>query len=271
MKKSVFKLSPFLLLLFVFGCSTSPHPEPEEVILRESNLPEWFASEVKLNEQAYYSMHPRPDLLFEKAVHSVVWLVSIDQKYHGAGVITPEGNILTNLHIAHHSNKWWVKFFNPEEHGGSKNPSVVNLSASVEEIDNERDLALLKVKSDSKNFSSVVLNGMELGEVSNLKVGQQVFCIAHPKKQNFSFWEGRISRLIDDFEWEYYKNKSYKANVIQIQMPQNEGNSGAPIFDNMGRLIGILTTVIRGGESLSYAVRIDEIEEFLIEVKQSND
>ena len=54
-------------------------------------------------------------------------------------------------------------------------------------------------------------------------------------------------------------------------MPQNEGNSGAPIFDNMGRLIGILTTVIRGGESLSYAVRIDEIEEFLIEVKQSND
>ena len=247
MKKSVFKLSPSLLLLFVCGCSTSPHLAPEPP--------------ADLEEQNYYGTHPRPDLLFEKAVHSVVLLASTNESYRGAGVITPEGNIITNLHIANHSKKWWVRFYK----------SDVNLGASREVEDKERDLALLKVKPDSKNFSSVVLNGMELGEVSNLKVGQQVFCIAHPKKQNFSFWEGRISRLIDDFEWKYNKNDSYKANVIQIQMPQNEGNSGAPIFDNMGRLIGILTTVIRGGESLSYAVRIDEIEEFLIEVKQSND
>jgi len=243
----VFKLSPSLLLLFVCGCSTSPHLAPEPP--------------ADLEEQNYYGTHPRPDLLFEKAVHSVVLLASTNESYRGAGVITPEGNIITNLHIANHSKKWWVRFYK----------SDVNLGASREVEDKERDLALLKVKPDSKNFSSVVLNGMELGEVSNLKVGQQVFCIAHPKKQNFSFWEGRISRLIDDFEWKYNKNDSYKANVIQIQMPQNEGNSGAPIFDNMGRLIGILTTVIRGGESLSYAVRIDEIEEFLIEVKQSND
>jgi len=241
----VFKLSPSLLLLFVCGCSTSPHLAPEPP--------------ADLEEQNYYGTHPRPDLLFEKAVHSVVLLASTNESYRGAGVITPEGNIITNLHIANHSKKWWVRFYK----------SDVNLGASREVEDKERDLALLKVKPDSKNSSS--LNGMELGEVSDLKVGQQVFCIAHPKKQNFSFWEGRISRLIDDFEWKYNKNDSYKANVIQIQMPQNEGNSGAPIFDNMGRLIGILTTVIRGGESLSYAVRIDEIEEFLIEVKQSND
>lgn len=255
MKKSVFKLSPSLLLLFVCGCSTSPHLAPEPP--------------ADLEEQNYYGTHPRPDLLFEKAVHSVVLLASTNESYRGAGVITPEGNILTNLHIAHHSNKWWVKFFNPEEHGGSKNPSVVNLSASVEEIDNERDLALLKVKPDSKNSSS--LNGMELGEVSDLKVGQQVFCIAHPMEQDFSFWEGRISRLDDDFEWKYNKNDSYKAKVIQIQMPRNKGNSGGPIFDNEGRLIGILTTGIMDGESLSYAIRIDEIKKFLDEVKQSND
>ena len=247
MKKSVFKLSPSLLLLFVCGCSTSPHLAPEPP--------------ADLEEQNYYGTHPRPDLLFEKAVHSVVWLVSIDQKYHGAGVITPEGNIITNLHIANHSKKWWVRFYK----------SDVNLGASREVEDKERDLALLKVKPDSKNFSSVVLNGMELGEVSDLKVGQQVFCIAHPMEQDFSFWEGRISRLDDDFEWFYNKNDSYKAKVIQIQMPRNKGNSGGPIFDNEGRLIGILTTGIMDGESLSYAIRIDEIKKFLDEVKQSND
>jgi len=246
-KKSVFKLSPSLLLLFVCGCSTSPHLAPEPP--------------ADLEEQNYYGTHPRPDLLFEKAVHSVVWLVSIDQKYHGAGVITPEGNIITNLHIANHSKKWWVRFYK----------SDVNLGASREVEDKERDLALLKVKPDSKNFSSVVLNGMELGEVSDLKVGQQVFCIAHPMEQDFSFWEGRISRLDDDFEWFYNKNDSYKAKVIQIQMPRNKGNSGGPIFDNEGRLIGILTTGIMDGESLSYAIRIDEIKKFLDEVKQSND
>jgi S1-C subfamily serine protease len=244
-KKSVFKLSPSLLLLFVCGCSTSPHPSPEPP--------------ADLEEQNYYGTHPRPDLLFEKAVHSVVLLASTNESYRGAGVITPEGNIITNLHIANHSKKWWVRFYK----------SDVNLGASREVEDKERDLALLKVKPDSKNSSS--LNGMELGEVSDLKVGQQVFCIAHPMEQDFSFWEGRISRLDDDFEWFYNKNDSYKAKVIQIQMPRNKGNSGGPIFDNEGRLIGILTTGIMDGESLSYAIRIDEIKKFLIEVKQSND
>jgi S1-C subfamily serine protease len=246
-KKSVFKLSPSLLLLFVCGCSTSPHLAPEPP--------------ADLEKQNYYGTHPRPDLLFEKAVHSVVLLASTNESYRGAGVITPEGNIITNLHIANHSKKWWVRFYK----------SDVNLGASREVEDKERDLALLKVKPDSKNFSSVVLNGMELGEVSDLKVGQQVFCIAHPMEQDFSFWEGRISRLDDDFEWFYNKNDSYKAKVIQIQMPRNKGNSGGPIFDNEGRLIGILTTGIMDGESLSYAIRIDEIKKFLDEVKQSND
>ena len=243
----MFKLSPSLLLLFVCGCSTSPHLAPEPP--------------ADLEEQNYYGTHPRPDLLFEKAVHSVVLLASTNESYRGAGVITPEGNIITNLHIANHSKKWWVRFYK----------SDVNLGASREVEDKERDLALLKVKPDSKNFSSVVLNGMELGEVSDLKVGQQVFCIAHPMEQDFSFWEGRISRLDDDFEWFYNKNDSYKAKVIQIQMPRNKGNSGGPIFDNEGRLIGILTTGIMDGESLSYAIRIDEIKKFLDEVKQSND
>jgi S1-C subfamily serine protease len=244
-KKSVFKLSPSLLLLFVCGCSTSPHLAPEPP--------------ADLEKQNYYGTHPRPDLLFEKAVHSVVLLASTNESYRGAGVITPEGNIITNLHIANHSKKWWVRFYK----------SDVNLGASREVEDKERDLALLKVKPDSKNSSS--LNGMELGEVSDLKVGQQVFCIAHPMEQDFSFWEGRISRLDDDFEWFYNKNDSYKAKVIQIQMPRNKGNSGGPIFDNEGRLIGILTTGIMDGESLSYAIRIDEIKKFLDEVKQSND
>jgi len=194
-KKSVFKLSPSLLLLFVCGCSTSPHLAPEPP--------------ADLEEQNYYGTHPRPDLLFEKAVHSVVLLASTNESYRGAGVITPEGNIITNLHIANHSKKWWVRFYK----------SDVNLGASREVEDKERDLALLKVKPDSKNSSS--LNGMELGEVSDLKVGQQVFCIAHPMEQDFSFWEGRISRLDDDFEWFYNKNDSYKAKVIQIQMPRN--------------------------------------------------
>ena len=241
----MFKLSPSLLLLFVCGCSTSPHLAPEPP--------------ADLEEQNYYGTHPRPDLLFEKAVHSVVLLASTNESYRGAGVITPEGNIITNLHIANHSKKWWVRFYK----------SDVNLGASREVEDKERDLALLKVKPDSKNSSS--LNGMELGEVSDLKVGQQVFCIAHPMEQDFSFWEGRISRLDDDFEWFYNKNDSYKAKVIQIQMPRNKGNSGGPIFDNEGRLIGILTTGIMDGESLSYAIRIDEIKKFLNEVKQSND
>ena len=248
MIKSIIKLSAFLIALFIFGCGSSG------------------ALSTKTSNRNYYSMHTRPDQLFEKTVPSVVRLISTDQKYYGAGVIiNSEGVILTSGHIANNSKKWWVSFFNPEKQIGRKNLTIEYLEASVIEIDKKRDLSLLKVKSDG------VFNPMKLGETADLKVGQKVFSIAHPAKQYFSFLEGRISRLIDDYEWVYSsdkkfifkKNESFKANVIQIQMPENEGNSGGPIIDNRGRLIAINTLAIKKGQSLSYAVQIDEIKKFL--------
>ena len=248
MIKNIFNLSAFLIVLFILGCS------PPGVL------------STKTSNRNYYSIHPRPDQPFEKTVTSIVRLISTNQKYYGAGVIiSSEGVILTSGHIANNSKNWWVYFFNSEEQIKSNNSTIEYLEASVVEIDKKRDLALLRIKSNS------LFTPMKLGEVPDLKVGQQVFSIAHPSKQYFSFLEGRISRLLDDYDWVYKaekkfifkKNESFKANVIQIQMPENEGNSGGPIIDNRGRLIGISTLAIKKGQSLSFAVQIDEIKEFL--------
>jgi len=254
----MFKLSPFLLMLFVFGCSPS------------MSFPPASKSEIYLEELDFYAKHSSLTQLYEKAVISVVLLTSTDQKDYGAGVIIDsEGYILTNRHIANNSKKWWVSFYNIDEQTGIKKSSVKSLKASVVRTNKVSDLALLKLESNT------IFTPMELGKATDLKVGQRVFSISHPKKQNFSLFVGIISRLINEYEWMYSskekfflkKNESHKASVIQVQMPENDGNSGGPIIDNKGMLVGISTTMLKNGESLSYAIRIDEIIEFLNEVE----
>ncbi len=59
--------------------------------------------------------------------------------------------------------------------------------------------------------------------------------------------------------------------MIQMQFPENEGSSGGPILDTQGRLIGINSAAHRDGESLSFAIRIDEILDFLQPTQSPNE
>ncbi|MCZ6717595.1 MAG: trypsin-like peptidase domain-containing protein [Gammaproteobacteria bacterium] len=83
---------------------------------------------------------------------------------------------------------------------------------------------------------------------SDLKVGEKVFAIGSPKGLRNSFSEGLISGL----------RIRKGVSVIQTSAAISRGSSGGALFDAQGRLIGITTFKVTTGESLNFAIAIDE-------------
>ena len=64
-----------------------------------------------------------------------------------------------------------------------------------------------------------------------------------------------------------YESSRHKAKTIQIQVPINPGNSGGPLFDKKLKLIGV-NTFTSEGENLNFAIAVDDLIEFINEIKQ---
>jgi len=225
-----------------------------------------------------------PSAIYQQSIEKVVLIAPISQQSIGTGVIIDKnGMILTNWHIVGDNKLVWVAFNNPKAITKEDYKSTDWKIGEVIAIDPTRDLALI-------NIDFIEAKPFEFGKTDELRIGQEVYSISHPQGQIFSFTKGLISKLPDKLEMLYHTEKSegqtniiaraalffglqdttryiddHKiiANTIQLQFPKNEGSSGGPIIDSHGKLIGINSTAKRFGESLSFAIRIDEIIEFL--------
>jgi hypothetical protein len=133
--------------------------------------------------------------------------------------------------------------------------------ADVIGVDKERDLALLKIQTGKYK-----LKPLKMEKRDQLEIAQEVFAIGHPEGQIWTFSSGFISQLRNNYEWGYNADKMHVADVIQTQTPINPGNSGGPLFNEKGKLIGIIS-FFQDGQGLSFAVRIGEVRSFYEGVK----
>lgn len=202
-------------------------------------------------------------LMYKENVKSIVLLVSPDYSSMGAGcVVSEDGNILTNYHVIKDFERLLTFFYNKDitkvEDIDLQNFKIAEVIAVLP----EKDLALLKITGNQKTAS------LRFADNSSIDVGQDVFAIGHPETNIWSFTSGVISQLRNNYEWSYDNRFKCRANVIQTQTPINPGNSGGPLFDVNGNLIGINSFRTKAAEGLNFAVRVDEIEKFLEEVKE---
>jgi S1-C subfamily serine protease len=189
-------------------------------------------------------------VIFDRVVKGVV-LVTTDNRMGAGIIVSSTGQILTSWHVVESKAQVLVAFYKDDV----KQSDFV--SAQVIKTDPSKDLALLQLDAPPEN-----LTVFRLGELSSLSVGQQVNAIGHPDGAWWSFTQGAISRIRPGYGWSI-DNQEYRADVIQTQAPMNPGNSGGPLFDNDGNLIGINTFIFEGTEGIHWAVAVSEIKKFV--------
>ena len=165
----------------------------------------------------------------------------------GSGfVFTPDGLILTNSHVVHGARTLRVQ-------------TAQGAAYDAQRIgeDPHTDLALLKIDPRSPQAS------VPLGSAGALRVGQLVVAIGNPMGFESTVTAGVVSalgrglrattgRLIED--------------VIQTDAALNPGNSGGPLLDTGGRVVGVNTAIIAGAQGICFATSIDSAKSVVTEL-----
>jgi len=175
----------------------------------------------------------------------------------GSGVvITPDGYIITNEHvIGDNPDSILITFPNSEQY-----------PAYLVYKDAKLDLALLKIKSDKKNFPYA-----KLGNSDSLMVGEWAIAIGNPLAFYLENTEPTITAGIISAVGRSVKGKGdreYK-NMIQTDAAINPGNSGGALLNVKGEVIGINTFIFSksgGFEGIGFAIPINTVKKFFNEV-----
>ncbi|MEJ2685596.1 MAG: DegQ family serine endoprotease [Gammaproteobacteria bacterium] len=161
------------------------------------------------------------------------------EKVHSLGsgfIISSDGYILTNAHVVNHADHIVVGLHDRRE-----------LTAKLVGMDKLSDIALLKIKATG-------LHTVKIGNSDKLQVGQWVLAIGSPFGFNHSATQGIVSALHRNLPKDTY------VPFIQTDVAVNPGNSGGPLFNTAGEVVGInseIYTNTGGYEGLSFAIPIN--------------
>ncbi|MDY8134549.1 S1C family serine protease [Aquimarina sp. 2201CG5-10] len=168
----------------------------------------------------------------------------------GSGVIISEdGLILTAAHVVDFANEVSVKLQN----GTSVKADVLSASSAA-------DVALLKLRTAPTNLKPV-----KVGNSDTAKIGEQIIIIGAPLGLEHSLSVGHISRKMR----KNMLTNGEMAGFIQTDASINQGNSGGPMFNLKGELIGIVSFILSnsgGFEGLGFAVDINTVKKTMFDV-----
>ncbi len=166
----------------------------------------------------------------------------------GSGfIIDDSGRILTNYHVISGSNQVEVTL-----------PDQTKYKAEILVRDRTDDLALIKINPKKK------LPFLKLGDSDKLQVGQKVLAIGNPFGLELTLTTGVVSSLMRTIQGG--ENEQPMEGMIQTDAAINSGNSGGPLLDSQGTVIGINTAIYGpngGNVGIGFAMPISRAKAML--------
>jgi cytochrome c-type biogenesis protein CcmH/NrfG len=176
-----------------------------------------------------------PDQVFDKVKTAVVVVKTIDAqgkvKGQGSGVLISSGRVATNCHVIEGGTSYLV--------GRGKQLLPATLYAE----DGDKDICIL----DAKGITG---KPVQLGKAASLKVGVPVYAVGAPRGLELSLSDGIVAQL-----------RGGPPPLIQTTAAISPGSSGGGLFDGEGRLVGLTTLYLEGGQSLNFAMPVEWIGE----------
>lgn len=222
MKKSIPRVALVLSLLVLFQVARS----------QESAAPANKLDSPRIIESL-------PDLV-RRVKPSVVSVLTYDAKgeplISGSGFYVRPGEVVTNMHVIKGAQRIEIHTL---EGKGRTYPVAGALA-----IDDEADLALLKVELPADRSRPLTMTTTLPDE------GEQVFIIGNPLRLEGSVSDGIVSamREVPDL-----------GRIIQTTAPVSHGNSGSPLFNMRGEVIGIVTVKVTNGQNINLALGVPRI------------
>lgn len=159
-----------------------------------------------------------------------------DVKYTGTGfALTNDGYFVTAYHVIHDNSGYGDSVYIQNHDGQYYKASLVNFDAKA-------DIAIMKIEKNGFRFGKGDLPYTIAKEKAGL--GARIYTMGYPK-EDVVYSEGYIS-----------SNNGFDGNALQytLELPAGHGQSGSPVLDEKGHVLGILTAVGSQGEENTYAV-----------------
>jgi tetratricopeptide (TPR) repeat protein len=179
--------------------------------------------------------------LVRRVKPTVVAIVTYDAKGNtlmsGSGFFVRPGQVITNMHVIDGARRVEVKTLDGK--------GRIYSSTGALAVDEEGDLTLLSVEMPSERAHSSDVTASLPDE------GEKIFVIGNPLRLEGSVADGIVSAV---------REVPNLGNIIQITAPISHGNSGSPVFNMKGQVIGVVTIKVVNGQNINLALGAARVE-----------
>lgn len=225
----------------------------------------WYMADKSKNEDAYLAFDGTTMNTFvanEETTYLKMYPTASSQNgiaasgssWSGTGFALKNGYIATNYHVVENAN-------NISIYGVGGN-STIKYSASVIATDKMNDLALIQIKDKQfKGFGEIPYKV----KTTTSDVGEEVFVLGYPLISTMGN-EIKLTTGVVSSKTGFMGDVA----LYQISAPIQPGNSGGPLFDNRGNLIGIVNAKHKGAENVGYAIKASYLNNLVESVTSSS-